>query len=211
MRGLIDAIARRWRRPGPLVDLDADSEVGKSLRQKRRSGFCKAYLSGHRILDIGVRGVANRSTSLIPNAIGIDLDYPGYDGVHLPFGDATVDAVFSSHMLEHAADPLAVIRDWHRVIKVGGFIVCVVPHQFLYERRREPPSPIAADHKRFYTPGRLLDEFEAALEPNSYRVRHLADNDAGYDYGVPLDAHPLGCYEIELVVEKITPPAWRIA
>src|SRR5215510_9286214 len=35
-------------------------------------------------------------------------------------------------MLEHVPGPFAVIRDWHRVVKIGGFIVCIVPHQFLY-------------------------------------------------------------------------------
>jgi len=75
----------------------------------------------------------------------------------------------------------------------------VVPSSHLYERRR-----------RVYTPSSLLAEFEAALVPNSYRVRHLAENDAGYQYEFPPNAHPEGCYEIELVVEKIAVPGWSM-
>jgi len=44
------------------------------------------------------------------------------------------------------------------------------------------------------------------LPVNGFRVRHLADNDAGFDYGTPLGQHASGCYEIELVVQKIARP-----
>ncbi len=47
--------------------------------------------------------------------------------------------------------------------------------------------------------------------PNPYRVRLLQDNDLFYDYAMPRDADPVGCYEIELVVEKIELPAWSLA
>ena len=93
----------------------------------------------------------------------------------LPFAEDSVDAVYSSHMLEHVPDPFAVIRDWHRVVKTGGFIVCIVPHQFLYEKRAPLPSRWNGEHQRFYTPAALICEFEESLVPNSYRVRHLAD------------------------------------
>jgi tetratricopeptide (TPR) repeat protein len=87
----------------------------------------------------------------------------------------------------------------------------VVPHQFLYEKRRSLPSSFNADHKRFYTPGLLLGEFEASLRPNTYRVRHLRDNDDNYTYEIGPGIHSGGGYEIELVVQKIIPPRWDLA
>ena len=60
------------------------------------------------------------------------------------------------------------------------------------------------------TPASLLAEFEMALRPNSYRVRHLLDNDDGYRYDADPNGHPWGCYEIELVVEKIAEPSWTV-
>jgi hypothetical protein len=114
-------------------------------------------------------------------------------------------------MLEHVVDFRATIRDWYRVVRPGGFIVCVVPHQFLYEKRRALPSSWNADHKRFYTPAALLWEFETSLRPNTYRVRHLRDNDEGYTYEIGPEAHSGGGYEVELVVEKIRPPEWDLA
>jgi hypothetical protein len=55
-----------------------------------------------------------------PHAIGVDLDFPGYDGTTLPFADESVDTVYSSHMLEHVPDYRATIRDWHRVLEFRG-------------------------------------------------------------------------------------------
>ncbi len=104
------------------------------------------------------------------------LNYPGYDGRTLPFADESQDAVYSSHCLEHIADYIQAIRDWYRVIKYGGHIIAVVPHAHLYERRKRPPLR-NGDHKRSYTPNSSLSEFDQALPPNSYRIRHLFEND----------------------------------
>jgi len=56
----------------------------------------------------------------------------------------------------------------------------------------------------------LICEFEESLVPNSYRVRHLADNDRDFDYRIDPGAHSSGCYEIELVIEKIARPGWQL-
>jgi SAM-dependent methyltransferase len=168
-------------------------------------------MAGEVTLDVGYRGAFDDAVPIFPHAIGVDLDYPGYDGKILPFPDESVDAVYSSHMLEHVADFQTTIADWHRVVRPDGFIVCVVPHQFLYEKRRSLPSSWNTDHKRFYTPASLLREFEISLRPNTYRVRQLRDSDDGYSYGVGPEMHASGGYEIELVIQKIAPPVWELA
>ena len=128
----------------------------------------------------------------------------------LPFSDHSQDAVYSSHCLEHILDYRSALREWYRVLKIGGYLVIAVPHHFLYERRRQLPSHWNRDHKRFYTPGNLLREIEDALEPNTYRVRHLADNDFGFDYSIPPREGAVGCQEIELVLEKLKKPFWDL-
>lgn len=183
-------------------------EISKSYQKKVESGFIRRYLSGQHILDIGYRGTHPDSVPTAENAIGIGLDYPGYDGVHLPFPDESQDTVFSSHCYEHIANYRVALREWYRVLKVGGYMVVLVPHRYLYERRSMVPSFFNSDHKRFYSPASLLLEFEEALPVNGYRVRHLADNDDGFDYTVPQGEHAKGCYEIELVVQKILRPAY---
>src|SRR5437763_4670563 len=182
-------------------------EAARSYQRRVESGFFKKYLSGKNILDIGYRGEDQTSVPIVERAIVIDLDYPGYDGVHLPFAKDSQDTVFSSHSYEHIGDYGVALREWYRVLRVGGFIVVFVPHKYLYERKSTVPSFFNPDHKRFYTAASLLREFEESLPVNGFRIRHLADNDLGFDYSTPIGEHARGCYEIELVVEKIRRPA----
>lgn len=194
------------------IQFDPDRKVGlesqKSYTAKVHGGFFDLFLSGNAILDIGFAGHEGDGQPIVPQAIGIDKDFPGYDGICLPFANESHDAIYSSHCFEHIDDYAGALREWHRVLKVGGFLVIVVPHQHLFEKRIEPPSAWNLDHKRFYTPASLLAEVEASLPPNSFRVRHLCDNDAGYDYTIPPLIPAAGCFEIELVLEKITQPHW---
>ncbi len=192
-------------------DWPVKGEAGRTFNDKLKNGFFSTYMAGEVTIDVGYRGAFEDAVPILPHAIGVDLDYPEYDGKRLPFADESIDTVYSSHMLEHVTDFRATICDWHRVVRCGGFIVCVVPHQFLYEKRTSLPSSWNADHNRFYTPASLLREFEASLRPNTYRVRHLRDNDEGFTYDIGPEEHSGGGYEIELVVQKIAPPRWDLA
>jgi SAM-dependent methyltransferase len=186
-------------------------EASKSYGRRIESGFFQKYFSGEVVLDIGFRGADHpNNETIVPDAIGIDTDFPKYDGITLPFGDSSVDCVSSSHCLEHIRLSHAAIQEWYRVVKIGGFIVCIVPHRDLYEKKRSPPSLFNNDHKHFFTASSLLAMFEAALLPNSYRVRHLVENDFCYDYSIEPRYHATGCYEIELVLEKIKLPNWTV-
>lgn len=187
-------------------------EARKSFDQRVETGFWSRFITGPNVLDIGFRGdpLGGETVPIVEGAIGIDLDYPGYDGRTLPFPDESQDAVFSSHCLEHIPDHINTIQEWYRVTRNSGHIITAVPSAYLYERARRPPSRWNPDHRRFYTPASLLAEFETALRPNTYRVRLLEDNDAGYRYDGDPNAHPAGCYEIVLVIQKIQPPAWQL-
>lgn len=64
--------------------------------------------------------------------IGVDLD-PRYGAVHadadkLPWGDGEVDELYSSHLLEHTPDADVTLREWHRVLRVGGRLIVRVPN-----------------------------------------------------------------------------------
>lgn len=197
---------------GFSADYTPAGEAGRSYRHRLRSGFLDRFCSGTLVLDVGYSGYDNpENKTSLPNAIGVDTDYPGYDGRTLPFADGTVDTVFSSHCLEHIAFDHHVIRDWYRVTKMNGHIVCIVPSQALYEKKRFLPSNFNEGHLRMYTPSNLVKSFEEALDVNSYRVRHLAENDMGFNYDIGPERHSDGAYEIELVIEKIKKPSWDLA
>lgn len=185
------------------------TESSRSYQEKLDNGFFQKYMSGNG-LEIGYAGYTPGIVPILETAIGVDIEYPGYDGRTLPFPDGSQDYVYSSHVLEHIEDYDWAINEWWRVLKIGGHIVIVVPHQYLYEKKKQPPSKFNGDHRRFYTPAKLLAEIEKCLQENSYRVRLLEDNDKGYDYTIPPQKHSAGAYEITLVLEKITITNWRL-
>ena len=182
-------------------------EVQKNHKRRIENQFYEKYMSG-RGVDIGYRGENNGNPVLY--SIGIDRDTPNYDGKTLPFQPNELDYVFSSHCLEHLNNPAEYIKEWYQKTKLNGYIIIIVPHQHLYEKKQSKPSRYNADHKTFYTPAILLQQVEEALKPNTYRVRHLIDNDENYSYEIPPEIHASGSYEIELVLQKIKEPEWEI-
>jgi SAM-dependent methyltransferase len=65
-------------------------------------------------------------------------DYYG-DACDLPFHDSSLDYVASSHLLEHAANPLQALSEWFRVLKHGGIIYTVIPDR---QRIFDHPRPL---------------------------------------------------------------------
>ena len=74
--------------------------------------------------------------------------------------------------------------------------------------RRHRQARFNPDHKRFYTSGSLLAELEESLPVAGFRVRSLREIDTGFDYSLAPDQHAKGCYDIELVVQKLSIPKW---
>lgn len=60
-------------------------------------------------------------------------------------GSQSFDWVYSSHLLEHLVDPLAALKEWWRILKVGGKLVLYLPHEDLYPKVGTPGSN--QDHK----------------------------------------------------------------
>ncbi len=76
-------------------------------------------------------------------------DYYGH-ACRLPFHDHSLDYVIASHVLEHVANPVAALAEWHRVVRPGGILYLVVP-----DRRTTWDQP------RALTPvAHLLDDYE---------------------------------------------------
>jgi SAM-dependent methyltransferase len=55
--------------------------------------------------------------------------------------DSSQDFVIACHILEHLANPLAILVDIHRVLKPGGLLILVLPDRhFTFDRERSPTS-----------------------------------------------------------------------
>jgi SAM-dependent methyltransferase len=81
----------------------------------------------------------------------------------LPFVDQCADVILCTQLLEHATDPLATIREWHRVLRRGGLAFASTHGTFVYH-----PDPV--DYWRFTHAGlRKLFE-DAGLNVRSINI-----------------------------------------
>ena len=109
------------------------------LRQTEFETVQKFFLPGMRVLEIG--GGTGYQANLIARLGGavdsIDVAHPSsgesyfpvriYDGRTLPFADGSFDVVFSSNVLEHIPDLQKTLSEIHRVMKVNGLAIHILP------------------------------------------------------------------------------------
>jgi ADP-heptose:LPS heptosyltransferase/predicted SAM-dependent methyltransferase len=86
-----------------------------------------------------------------------DLKIPTCERLTM-FASQSADFVFSSHLLEHIEDYKAALKEWWRVVKVGGHLCLYLPHKAFYPNiGTEGANP---DHKHDFHP----DDITAAME-----------------------------------------------
>lgn len=71
--------------------------------------------------------------------VDIDLNVDGL----APFPDSSVDAIVASHVIEHVANPIAVLREFERVLRPAGRLALIVPDRGLTFDRVRQPTPLA--------------------------------------------------------------------
>ena len=127
-----------WLLPGPLRRHVQDFEARIEHAAAR---FAAALPPAARVLDAGAGEGTYRSFFTAQRYCGIDLgvgdstwDYSGLDAradlVSLPFRDGSFDAALNIVTLEHVPDPARVIAELARVLRPGGKLLLVVPHEW---------------------------------------------------------------------------------
>lgn len=158
----------------------------------RSPEFFETYLSG-RVIDIGA---------------GDDLVVPHAEIFDQHQGDANhildyrepmqYDAVHSSHCLEHMHNPQQALKDWWQLVKPGGYMITVVPHEDLYEQFNWP-SIFNGDHKATFRMGTddswspvSIDIVAAtqALPKSKIIAQRLYDENYDYDLLFPRGQTP---------------------
>lgn len=102
-------------------------------------------LRGRSVLDVGCgtgwfsqraieRGAAVTACDIGPRLLSLTRERCGAtpvaaDACSLPFPAGTFDVVISSECIEHTLDPIAAIREIHRVTRAGGLLLITVPNQ----------------------------------------------------------------------------------
>jgi SAM-dependent methyltransferase len=59
----------------------------------------------------------------------------------IPIEDTSFDVVIASHVIEHLANPLRALQEFHRVLRPGGRLVLIVPDRtHTFDRVRQPTT-----------------------------------------------------------------------
>ncbi len=93
------------------------------------------------------------------------------DAGHIPYPDQAFDVVFADNVVEHLADPLAVFREVHRVLKPGGVFLFKTPNKTHYV----PTIARLTPHPFHQFINRLRGRAESDTFPTLYRANTLAD------------------------------------
>lgn len=159
-------------------------QESSKTRRIRSANFDKIYFSGS-VLDIGCG-----NDLVVPHAQAFDQQHGDANNILDYLGADSFDTVNNSHCLEHMFHPDKTIQDWWRLVKAGGHMVTVVPHEDLYEQRQWP-SLFNADHKATF---RLqnndtwsefsFDLYELCKSLPSAKIISAEIQDQGYNYGL---------------------------
>lgn len=136
-------------------------DEASKTRKFRGPDFNTNYLRG-KVIDIGAGG-----DPICPWAESFDVADGDANFITRYKAPQTYDTVHSSHCLEHLYKPEEALREWWKLVKSGGYLVLVVPHEDLYEQGFWP-SIFNSDHKATFRLGG-----SSSWSPVSYDVRDL--------------------------------------
>lgn len=184
-------------------------ETQKARARREAEKFFEKFCTG-KGLDIGAG-----NDPIMPDVDTFDLyqgaTFKGNAETLDEIRDASYDWVYSSHCLEHLDDPRKALKNWWRVVKPGGYLIIVVPHRDLYEKKTTLPSRFNLEHKTYWLaevrdPGSpctltLHDVVEETLD--GFEVLVLRTCSEGTTNQDKPEEHANGEFSIEMVLKKI--------
>ncbi|HKX57058.1 MAG TPA: methyltransferase domain-containing protein, partial [Xanthomonadales bacterium] len=97
-------------------------------------------------IDISATAIAHART----NYAAANLGFVEADCSSTPFDDRSFDCIVSFETLEHLQDHQALLREFRRVLKPGGFLVISTPDKAVYTDRMGNENPFHV--KELYQP-----------------------------------------------------------
>jgi SAM-dependent methyltransferase len=126
--------------------------VSETELRRAVAAFAAGLPTGGAVLDVGCG--ARPYENLFPDSsyTGIDVEHSGrsadykrpdvyFDGLSIPYDEASFDSVICTQVLEHSVDPDALLREMCRVLRPGGRLLITVPfmwglHEVPFDFRR---------------------------------------------------------------------------
>lgn len=96
------------------------------------------------------------------------------------FASSSMDAVFSSHLLEHLEDTGTVLKEWWRVIKTGGHLVLYLPHKDLYPNIGQPGAN--PDHLFDFMPEDIVNHMKSCAKGWDLLKNEVRGDDDEYSF-----------------------------
>jgi len=155
--------------------------------QIRTKDFFLNYYQGN-VIDIG-----GGNDPVVRHAEVFDLKHGDAQHILKYKEKESYDCVNSSHCLEHMRDIPAAFSEWWELVKPGGYMVTVVPHEDLYEQNIWP-SVFAAGRHPHRASFRLqtgkswspvsFDIYDLAKKLPNSSIISAEIQDLNYDYGL---------------------------
>ncbi len=124
----------RYTRPTVLPGVAGATSISM-MRRVHDARFATRFFVGHGV-DIGGKVALDKFRFAFPLTKSVvNYDQPGWDAQQCAnIADDEFDFLYSSHCLEHVADPRLAFGNWLRVVRPGGWLVVDVPDEDLYEQ-----------------------------------------------------------------------------
>jgi predicted SAM-dependent methyltransferase/ADP-heptose:LPS heptosyltransferase len=134
--------------------------------------------------DTDLFGVAMRPDMVITDAARLPM-----------FADNWMPCVFSSHLLEHIEDWQAALKEWWRVVRIGGTLVLYLPHADLYPNIGQPGAN--PDHKHDFRNDDIVDFFRLAFPDWTLLENQVRGEDNEYSLLLVLQKEAAGHGQID--------------
>lgn len=144
-----------------IAELPLEGDPARMLCNLHREGDLGLEIGAHQQPFVGLEPFYTDMVAVYAGSVG-RVDFLS-DARALPLADHTLDYLCSSHVLEHLADPIAALHEWHRVLRPGGCLYLVVPdRRFTFDEPR-PVTPI--EHLlRDFTEGATFERNEPHID-----------------------------------------------
>ncbi len=131
------------------------NETSKANKRRAKDPLFQKVFKGHGI-DIGGGSDPLIPSKDFPNMLSVkkfDTDVGNAQYILEYEKPESYDFVYSSHCLEHMLDPYGAIESWCKLVKLGGYLILVVPDEDLYEQGVFP-SRFNSSHRFTFTIGK---------------------------------------------------------